>query len=326
MQNLQDLVSAERHIAFALPENAAAGGQFSFTAYSGEAVDGFAVLEDKEGGIHVVEKIAFDVDSLNLERFTANPVVLFAHDPERAIGQAEVTREDGKLSANIELDRIGFSDLVAKKLDAGTLRGMSIRVQPDPSNFTLSEDGTTATFFGAELVELSVVSLPRDPKALRTPDESEADPAEQGMAFCLSLAEIRANQVEQDCLDAVSASVAPQISQLQSQKADLETQLQAKTEELQASQTELEQAQAKLSELEQAKADQEAEALKLREELDKRNVAFKPQADSGKAAPTTFFEAVKRIQKEHELGYNEAHAKACDDYPELKAKLNGRKQ
>ncbi len=98
-----------------------------------------------------------------LEPFRANPVVLWAHDYGRApIGKATMTVEDKRLMADIEFDQGDeFAREVERKYRAGFLNAVSVgwrtlEMAPDKQ----------PRITKAELLDVSAVPVPADPKAL----------------------------------------------------------------------------------------------------------------------------------------------------------------
>lgn len=145
---------------YAITEKAAAAGSgraWRFTITSG--------APDSEGD-------RVNIDGLDLTRFSANPVAIWAHAHKSfPIGQWRNVQKigrgfDGRITAELHLVSEGTvpeADTVAKLISDGVLRGASIGFLPLES---------TPNAYGgydhlrAELIEASVVSIPANPEAL----------------------------------------------------------------------------------------------------------------------------------------------------------------
>jgi HK97 family phage prohead protease len=104
------------------------------------------------------------MDTADLGRYTANPVVMYGHDywgrQALPIGRAPTTRVDGtRLLTDLEFD-LGdpFAADVDRKIRGGFLNAVSI-------GFDAHDIGTDGVPARWELFEISVVPLPMDPGA-----------------------------------------------------------------------------------------------------------------------------------------------------------------
>jgi HK97 family phage prohead protease len=108
-----------------------------------------------------------DPGGWKLDSFRANPVLLLHHDPRRPVGRVEgVTVEGGKLVGTATLPPPGVladADEAAALLDADVLSAVSpgFRIAESTANQHRGRDITAA-----ELLEVSLVSLPTNPRAL----------------------------------------------------------------------------------------------------------------------------------------------------------------
>ncbi len=132
---------------------------YRWKANSGEIMPGLF------GGIQL------DIASMKLDRFGLNPVILFSHDGGMPIGIGEASKENDVLYMDVAFDEIGLTSKVVKeKVDAGTLKGMSIGVNfsdCSEKDFVWDADFKNVTIKNSELLEASICSIPRDAKALR---------------------------------------------------------------------------------------------------------------------------------------------------------------
>ena len=298
---------------------------FSFIAYSGDFIPtGFPMILEKDGELHTVEAFRFSVDGIDMERYNSNPVVLSQHRNDRLpVGKAEITKEDGQLLAEITFDESdSFSRVIKNKVENEFLRGVSMGINFDETDFTI-EDGK-ATFNSAEFIELSVVNIPRDPKALRT----KFSASEEGV---LNFKDIRKNinmelekheeevqktseknisdeelselNVELENLKKDNEKAKEDFENIKSEKEKAIEQLNEKLQEIEKLTEQLEDVKGKLSEKE--------------EELNKKNKALSVNEESFEGN-LTWQEAIDKIQKEENLSYTDAYLKANKKYNYLR--------
>lgn len=114
-----------------------------------------------------------NVDGINLDRFKANPVMLYGHDSwnlDSVIGRWENIRvEGGKLMADavFDVDTEKGKD-VAGRVERGFLRGCSMGLRI--TKFVEYEDEDVAEM--SELVEASICAIPSDSNAVRLYDDN----------------------------------------------------------------------------------------------------------------------------------------------------------
>lgn len=92
--------------------------------------------------------------TVNIKRFLDNPVLLFQHFVGDVIGcVTDIVRRGGKIRGKIKFAEDEFSQMVREKWEAGMIRACSM--------------GLTYRNDTWELVEVSIVAIPRDPAAVR---------------------------------------------------------------------------------------------------------------------------------------------------------------
>lgn len=103
-----------------------------------------------------------DVNQINTERFNKNPIVLFNHNQEMPVGRVQ----NLSILDNTIYGDVVFSDATEKSrevkalIEDGTLKGGSISIQPQ-----IIKNGKVKTI-GGELLEFSIVSIPRNKNTL----------------------------------------------------------------------------------------------------------------------------------------------------------------
>ncbi|MBQ7530845.1 MAG: HK97 family phage prohead protease [Paludibacteraceae bacterium] len=106
-----------------------------------------------------------DLAGMDLERFRANPVMLYGHDPELVIGRWENIRlsADGKqLLADAVFDSDEpFAAEIQRKVEQNFIRGCSVGIRV----LEMIERESVVIASRTELMEASVVSVPADGKA-----------------------------------------------------------------------------------------------------------------------------------------------------------------
>jgi HK97 family phage prohead protease len=112
-----------------------------------------------------------ELSGLNLERFRANPVMLFGHDRSQVIGKWDNIRTDGvRLLAEADFDTGDeLGKKIARKVEKGYLKGASLGLRI--LKMSDSDDGTVVT--ASELLEASIVSVPSDALAVALYDAND---------------------------------------------------------------------------------------------------------------------------------------------------------
>jgi len=164
-------------LEFASDEGLEAKRQIRVTAASGKA--------DRTGDIVVI-------DGIELANYKKNPIILWAHDHYGLpIAKAvDMGVENGKLVMLLEFatkEIYEFADTVYKLVKGGFLKGVSIGARVLDAEWILDDDEEIIgrKFNKLELLELSVVPIPADSKALITAVKSGAITCED-MEECLA--------------------------------------------------------------------------------------------------------------------------------------------
>lgn len=114
-----------------------------------------------------------DLAGMDIERFKANPVMLYFHDSFEVIGRWENLRiEDGKLLADAVFDtedEIGKK--IAGKVERGFLKGCSMGLRV----VEMKDIDGLLTACRSELMEASVCSIPSDAGAVRLYDQNHKE-------------------------------------------------------------------------------------------------------------------------------------------------------
>lgn len=136
-----------------------------------------------------------NVDGWDLERFNANGIIGYQHkvygsyegteNPDNVIGKGYAYIQDRKLMVDVEFEPADINPLaekVYKKLMFGSLKGVSVGFLPvgkgawGKGEEAIGGEKETYYYKGQELLEVSVVNIPANPKALkRGLDQEELD-------------------------------------------------------------------------------------------------------------------------------------------------------
>lgn len=116
----------------------------------------------------------------NLEAYRANPIILWQHDPEHPVGNAEnVTVSADAITAKIRFAPVGTtpkSDEVRRLVKSGVVRAVSVGFEPldgEPLDPKKPRGGMRITEW--ELLECSFVSVPADTGAVVTARSNEEE-------------------------------------------------------------------------------------------------------------------------------------------------------
>jgi HK97 family phage prohead protease len=115
------------------------------------------------------------IDGIDYANYLKNPVILWAHDHYALpVGKAvAVSNEKGKLTMTIQFataEEYAFADTVYRMVLGGYLNGVSIGARVKEAEWLKDDEGNIVgrKFTSLELLELSVVPIPADSKALVT--------------------------------------------------------------------------------------------------------------------------------------------------------------
>jgi HK97 family phage prohead protease len=107
--------------------------------------------------------------AFNLATYRKNPVILRQHDPKRPIARASsVDVVDGKLRAVIQFPQPGISqdsDETYELVKAGILNGISVGFRAEKVSFPNDLPAPGMQVDKADLLEISIVSVPSNPEA-----------------------------------------------------------------------------------------------------------------------------------------------------------------
>ena len=213
-------------IQFASDEGLSAKRQVRVIAASGKA--------DRVGDI-------VKVDGIDYQNYMKNPVILWAHDHYALpVGKAvDVSVEKGKLMMTIQFataEEYAFADTVYKLVKGGYLNGVSIGARVKGAEWIKDDEGEIVgrKFTDLELLELSVVPIPADSKALATAvksgslSESEFEECiTKTLEAPLDLSNENPVQIDTEADVVLSAEeeglMKEQIAQLEKRLTDLET-------------------------------------------------------------------------------------------------------
>lgn len=106
-----------------------------------------------------------EIGGIRMERFSANPVMLYGHDDEKVIGRWEnPVKENSRLTAEAVFDMEDPTGKeISRKVDKNFIRSASIGVIP----LKLEMVDDVFVMMECELVEASIVSIPSDAGAVR---------------------------------------------------------------------------------------------------------------------------------------------------------------
>ena len=102
-------------------------------------------------------------------RFNSNPVMLFAHDESKPIGMWEDLRIEGsELIATPNFDSDEPSQIIKDKIEKGSLKRLSVGLYIKDGEWRVNPTTGESELYvtGWEMLEISVVSLPSNPKSL----------------------------------------------------------------------------------------------------------------------------------------------------------------
>lgn len=150
------------------------------------------VLNDNEiemiGSTNAVDRDGdiIDQDGWDLKNYKKNPVVLPAHNyRDPAIASSLVSKKDGNLVFKITFPEEGvnpMSDIYRKLYKGGFMRASSVGFIPREWSDSKDKSGTfVRTFTKAELLELSLVTVPSNPEALISQGKSIDEAKDKGV-------------------------------------------------------------------------------------------------------------------------------------------------
>ncbi len=178
------------------------------------------------------------VGGINLERFKANPVMLYQHDTERILGHWENIRvEDGKLMADPAFDTEDEEmKPIIGKIERGHLKGCSVgmrvlRFDNAPTGEMLAVE--------SELMEASIVTIPSDANALVLYANTDGGVETDGRPSLLTVEEFKKLYINMEQNETVNTDNSAVIARLQAQNEEKDRvilELQAQVAQMEATQ------------------------------------------------------------------------------------------
>jgi HK97 family phage prohead protease len=158
-----------KHVPFAL-EGKELGAEGNFTGYA-------SIYGNVDYGGDVVEAGAF---KSALKRGASMPKMLWQHNPSQIIGVWEGLEDDsmGLRAKGRLLTKIQKGQEALVLLEAGAIDGLSIGYRVMEHDYQSTPKGTVRRIKSADLLEISVVTFPMNPKALVTDVKQLQSPKE----------------------------------------------------------------------------------------------------------------------------------------------------
>jgi HK97 family phage prohead protease len=265
---------------------------------------------------------AIEIETMDLDDFKQNPILLYQHDPEKPIGKVTHFRkeqdQDGKWRLWVKAVVHGSTSLgkeIIRLIKAGVLRAFSVGGKSQKK----TRRGGVTWLRGMKLLELSIVSIPANPEALFQTSKELGDlivqVPELAVAKSIGIGLAR-NEAEARLLLAMDLAVQKHITlnNTPMEESNMEETTQAATaaggqetmQETPAIPEELmqrlEALEAKVAAIEQAMAaaTEEAQPTEAAATVETTESAAEPQNDS-EEAPTTVL-LVEGEKKGHVLG------------------------
>lgn len=131
-----------------------------------------------------------------LERFHANPVMLYDHDTRQVIGRWDgLSVEDGKLTATAVFDTGDpVAADIARKVNEGFLRGASMGIIP----YKMDEIGDEFVLSDWELMEASITPIPSDAGAVRLYNEKHEAITFEQLKLSISINKQKSKPMDDD--------------------------------------------------------------------------------------------------------------------------------
>ncbi|MXV37681.1 caudovirus prohead protease [Flavobacteriaceae bacterium Ap0902] len=137
---------------------------------------------------------------INLDRFSANPVMLDGHNPSNlsVIGAwIDIKAENGQLSADTQFDKEDENaKVISGKVERGIIKGASMGIAFSKDNF--SYENGELILEQCELLEASIVAIPSNANALRLYANGELLTETDVKEICLNVAQNSVNNFKRD--------------------------------------------------------------------------------------------------------------------------------
>ncbi len=125
-------------------------------------------------------------EGVDLKRFNANPIVSYMHtatfssNPDSVIAKGKVWVKDGMLMLGIvKYDDNDLAKEVKRKIDNDMLNAVSVSFMPKDGEYKTIDGKERFMITKSELLEVSVVTIPADPKAVKVKSIEAPPPSEE---------------------------------------------------------------------------------------------------------------------------------------------------
>jgi HK97 family phage prohead protease len=164
------VTSAIRHKESFKPSAFGEPLEWKFASEAGEITGYGAIFGNVDRQNDMLVKGAFAASLAEHKAEGTRPVMLWSHDPARVVGTWDDIREDATgllVSGKLDLDTQGGRE-ARSLLQKGALKGLSIGYASDPRQTDYDRNKGTRVLKAVTLYEVSLVSIPANPRAAVT--------------------------------------------------------------------------------------------------------------------------------------------------------------